>query len=162
MTSPSLTVSLNATTGLVDVYTYYANTTATTGASGGVLGWPYQTAVAQGSTQATTLIGDSGGPVLQTSTDYIAGANVVGGVTPYFTSHYLQYPVAGLGTIQYGENASLVPSSGTWTGVSGGGYAGHYFYWAAGTSGQATASADLDRHRPDGRPAIRGPRRQPR
>ena len=84
-----LDVSLNADSGLIDVYTYYDSTTADTTTPGGVAGWAFQTAVAQGADQAAIAIGDTGGPILQSSTDYIAAAD--GANTSYFTHSSTQY-----------------------------------------------------------------------
>ena len=92
-TTKVLTESPNTTTGLVDVYSYYSTTTATTTAAGGVAGWICQTAVAQGATQAAIPIGNSGGPVLQSGTSYIAAT--VGTITSYFTSSSTQYQGTG-------------------------------------------------------------------
>ena len=63
---------LNQATGLFDVNTYYASTTATASTPGGVAGRAYQTAVADGATQARIAIGNPGGPVLKSSTIYTA------------------------------------------------------------------------------------------
>ena len=141
----TLDVNLNPASGLIDVYTYYPTTTASVTSPGGVAGWAYQTAVAQGGTQAETAIGTPGGPVLQTSTDYIAGSNTVNGVTPYFTSQTNQYPTAGLGQV---VEATLQPAtnfhfSGTWTAYSN--PAGPYDQDSleAAASGQATATWTL-------------------
>jgi hypothetical protein len=76
-----LDVSLYPSSGLIDVNTYYTSTTATMGTPGGVTGWADQTAVAQGEDQAATAIGDEGGPVLQTSTNYIAAYDSQSGAT---------------------------------------------------------------------------------
>ena len=81
-------------TGLINVNTYYASTTATMGTPGGVTGWADQTAVAQGEGQAGMPVGNSGGPVLQTSTNYVAAYDPQSGITSYFTSQSVQYPEA--------------------------------------------------------------------
>lgn len=74
---------LSNTAGLFELTTYYASTTPgiDEDTAGGVAGYAYQTAVAHGETAARTTIGQTGGPVLLSSTSYFA--RTVGGATIY-------------------------------------------------------------------------------
>ena len=63
---------------------------ATTTTPGGVDGWVDQTAVAQGQAAALLPFGSSGGPILQSSTDYIA-ATLDGQNFSYFTNSTTAY-----------------------------------------------------------------------
>ena len=80
---------LSDTAGVFNIYTYYGGTTATPTAAGGVLGYAYQTAVACGETQARIAISGTGGPILQTQTDYIA--ETANGKTIYLTNSTTRY-----------------------------------------------------------------------
>ena len=105
---------LNPTAGLIDVNTYYPSNpspqaTATT--PGGVAGWAYQTAETQGLQQAEIPIGESDGPIVQTSTDYIASPTV-NGITCYYTNSSTQYQNAD------GSGAEVTKYGYTFNGVA--------------------------------------------
>ncbi|MGO9108944.1 MAG: Calx-beta domain-containing protein [Thermoguttaceae bacterium] len=133
---------LNQNSGLFEVNTYYASTTATTSTPGGVADWAYQTAVAQGQNQANIAIGASGGPILQSSTNYIAATDSTDGTTTYYTNQSIQYPTTGPGTIVNYNQAVLSPAppATTWTLGSGSDNGYNSYYWAASGSGSATAT----------------------
>jgi RHS repeat-associated protein len=80
----SLTVTLNASTGLINVNQYYSSTTATSTTPGGVLGYLQQSGVKQGS---------GGSTVWQSSVDYIA--QTLNGITVYYTNSSTSYGTAG-------------------------------------------------------------------
>ena len=89
---------LSNTSGLFQLSTYYPGneTLPTTAIASGVPGWLYQTAVADGETAARLAIGSSGGPILQSTIDYIASPTV-NGVKAYYTAHSIQYGDTGGG-----------------------------------------------------------------
>ena len=95
----NLDVTLNSSSGLINTWTYYSSTTATTMAAGGVAGYLQNTYVQQGS---------SGTPVLQSTTTYIkhldSNSNAVFDVaasTAYTTTTATSPASAGAETTTY-------------------------------------------------------------